>query len=1005
MSRAFGNNRTKKLLYDPLTKVPLAEVLLSMAKPVAGGDVVQPPTAMLATSATTGQPHAPNSGKTEVQPTDADWAWKPPSRSRPSSPSLRSRNLLQADPKTTSFVNMKDIDNVDSDDSVGDDASAISIPRVPTSKGTSREVELVLALARSFWRNGEFANSHALLERSLNMMRNLDPQTSKILDFETRMRIAVLLLYRGKYNEATNRLESLSSALQRFPASQKRTAANELKRWAALSQIYRGNYLVAEEEFKALLLSDGGHTQGQVSIIQIRRDLALANGLLGRHNDAKRQIEACQDLQNLLQSRGTQEEGRLSRSKSWSIQYTEAYIDALCGKYDTALEKADAAFQGLRDHFGSTHLKTLRSATLGVHLLAKVGRYYEAEVQCRKTLQLTDHNLGRMHPLNLETIEGLVDILRSQSRLTEALETAKSLCAMTDEALSPEHPQALRARSQQAATHLAIGNYHTAELEIRNTVSQAQDHLGIDHPETLRFHAELAHVLCYRGNLHEAMAIAIDTLRRQREVYSRRTTFDISSAHLSRSSLVDSQGEVLERVLDEFREPQFQRHPSLVFTLQVIALIEAKDPGTEKTTGQNLHQAERILQFVVWSRRSDLGSHHPLTLASEYELASVVRDSESVETRLEYVNRAFYHVWNQRCRFFGLSHPETLSAEREVVITDCVRGVWVDGGPGRRIADSDKHLLLHKQDHRTSTAEPTASETGPVPKLSLSQWVDVESVSEKIFVYHEAQLGPYHPETLKSLLWLFSVRLLLDKSRSITIKQTWRQLRERLHHPSVLSERLIEALRMEERVALIFADQHDYVIAMGVLHDVLDIVSDNLGSSKGEQPEHPLLVALSAIRADVEEEMHALLPDVKVHQDRLDMLDRSFTTAGDAPGQATRGSGTSPITVRREIYQLRKRLLGRRAERTLRAYLALAEARWESKRGTEQRKALGAIGQLKARISKGDNNSLLPKQFHEDVEDRFRQWSASLAGRQRSKEGSTLMRYETTMSVTSDEYM
>lgn len=855
---------------DALKNIPLEQELVSIARaqPGATGDVSHlPPTKTQADRSSQPLPITEGStaqtARATIPPNDVGIAvaktnsppshqlWTPPRRSAASSPR---NSALFSDNAKMGNRSTKGSEGAD------DNASIISVPHVYSGDSAPMNLTTVLDLAESFWATGEFANAHALLEKCLHLMGTVEPPEASeiklyVLNFETRMRMAVILLYRGKYEEATKGLQDLSNDLDSLPEDGSATASNELKRWVAVSKIYRGNYFKAVEELEAL--TKGEREQGKVSKIQILRDLALANGLAGRHDDATRCISAAEKLSEPKES--TEEDG--VRSKWWSIQYTKAYIDTLWGEYETALEKVESAFRGLRDHLGSTHLKTLRSATLGIQLLAKTGRYREAEVQCRKTMQLTNHGLGKMHPLNLETIEGLVYILRSQSRLTEALETVKSLCAMADEALPEKHPQVLRIRSQLAATHLATGNYHTAEKEIRRIVSWAKESLGENHPETLRYQSELAHVLCYYGDFAEARTIAFATLKRQRETYS------LLQAEDGSASGTDTPERILDDVLDEIHDHStvsLNPHPSLVFTLHVIALIEAKDPGGR------LDQAERILHSVIYCRRRHLGPRHALTLLSEYELASVIRDTarDTADGRLSYVNNAFFHVWKERSHFFGFDHPETLSAELEVVITDCVRGVWENGGPARRSQDVSVKPIIDSDS--TTPDSPPDNDAPPNLPLTIAQWIDVDGVSFTIFTLLESQLGAYHPETLKSLLWLFSIRFLLSKSNPADLKETWRNLRARLHHPSVQGERLVEVLRMEERVALNFADEGDYETGMEILREVYGVVERTTkGVEKAElagerERDHHLglLAVLKTIEEDVKREIDGLQPHV-----------------------------------------------------------------------------------------------------------------------------------------------
>lgn len=82
-------------------------------------------------------------------------------------------------------------------------------------------------------------------------------------------------------------------------------------------------------------------------------------------------------------------------------------------------------------------------------------------------------------------------------------------------------------------------------------------------------------------------------------------------------------------------------------------------------------------------------------------------------------------------------------------------------------------------------------------------WPSVEACSGRILIFQEERLGKLHPETLKTLLWIFVVQLDSpdEGTRAMATGQT---LLQRLRDESVRTQRYLEVTRMEQKIALFY---------------------------------------------------------------------------------------------------------------------------------------------------------------------------------------------------------
>jgi len=857
-----------------------------------------------------------------------------------------------------------------------DRRSIFSTPHFDIIDSVDSELENAFHLARSFFLSSELEIAERLFIKSKNLLEKSQSTPDGMGEIQVQAQIAAIKLYRGRYEEANNYLAWIRQRLaaSRGPDKPREDIEVEIDRWFAVLSLLQGKYDIAIAELKNLLQQRNSASNPDIPIkavdIQIRRDLAVAYANIGWHIAAQQVIEEAEEFwKDALRSAGfpldatalsedREQSTTLVRrsvsgtygpevaelhSKGHSIYFTYAKLGLLRGEYDSALEKSMHALQGARELLGRKHLKTLESASLEAILLAFTSNYSEAEKRCKEILPTMTQALGSEHPLTLDTMGCLVKIFRAQARFTEAVDTARSLYKITERALKEGHPQTLRARSQFASAYWSNGEYASAENEIHAAVKLCEQSLGPRNPDTLQYKAERARVLCLLGRVDEAKALALEVLHLQRQVYA------LSPEQLLATANIDSnEPDLINQTVNDIRrnKQQFMVHPLLIYTLQVLASIEMQRPESD------IQMAQRTLETVMKYRVRKLGQNHDLTLKSTFELALLVRESDTDGMGIDQAFEKLDHVWEERVKLFGDQHSETLSAEREIIITKCMQGKWDYGGPAKRAHKEEELLQLERYPSIPLKAQPYEKGSSSRPNLTFEQWSDIKNVSWDILVRQERQLGPHHPETMKSYLWYFVTQLFVHMKRTTDISSTVQDILDRLRDPIVRRERLVDALRTEEKVALTLVEQGHYERAMGVLHEMLDDIHD-----RDMVVDLPTKTVLDLVQADVEKTLDEIRSDVREPFERLQELSQQ----GDQELQASDFANAEMTMIK--VSDSSRRLYGSRDRRTLESQIKLASAKWGTGDDQKRREAVDIITKLQ-----GLDEKLLGTELKQNVE-------------------------------------
>lgn len=513
-----------------------------------------------------------------------------------------------------------------------------------------------------------------------------------------------------------------------------------------------------------------------------------------------------------------------------------AYLLTRTSRLKEAEEACIQMLQILSQEFGHRHQRTLETTGILVYVFRKQRRLIEAIDTGTSLCRIAEKSLPPAHPLMLRLKAELAHCHRSAGEYSTA--------------------------------------ERKLEEVIASLSSQAEIKDGIGTMAGLRYEAQLAHVYCVSGKLELAQERAMDVLHKQRKLLSTTSPQSglevgekgAGASNLAGSAIIDQvlgdleselahekpiyrensahtttpdrnvssvpllpvfgpsqtragfhnrvgdvegrtpaekRGLLRGKIKDQPNAPEPPRvDPSILYTLRVLASIQVHLPATDPK------QLFRLLNVVLhWQGKADvLGQNNPGSLPTVYYYAIARRQfGHHHEARV-----CFERVFVNRAKWLSISHPDTLSAKRELIVTNCLMSNWRD--PDLLLEPETKAPLedcepARKQNDKEEQAGPrprSSSDGGKIEEtvMNANDWDQVEICSREIFRLHQRRLGSDHPETLKSLLWVLTIQRLLEKDDCAN--ETKGVLLQRLRSTKVANERPSDAKRMEEHISKLY---------------------------------------------------------------------------------------------------------------------------------------------------------------------------------------------------------
>ena len=393
-------------------------------------------------------------------------------------------------------------------------------------------------------------------------------------------------------------------------------------------------------------------------------------------------------------------------------------------------------------------------------------------------------NLSSVVDIVNDTIWGLAGMGRPQTALT--LEDAVGMLA---DALGPDHPHTLTARSYFAYVHREAGHVSTAIAMLEDVLADHTRILGPDHPNTLTVQSYLAGAHQEAGHVSTAIAMHQALLTDRTRVlgpdhpYTLGTRGNLARAHQDAGHLSTAiamhQALLTDRtrVLGPDHPHTLTARNNLAYVHReaghlstAIAMYEALLPDMTRllgpdhphtlTTRGNLagaHQeaghlstAIAMYEALLADCTRALGPDHPRTLATRSNLADAYREAGSVSTAIDM----YEALLPDMTRVLGPDHPHTLTTRRDLAVAR------LKMGNAPRAIDM-LEALLPRMEQILGPNHPDTLATRSNLAAAYQEAGHVSTATdmyETLLADQTRALGPDHPHTLTTRNNLAAVR-------------------------------------------------------------------------------------------------------------------------------------------------------------------------------------------------------------------------------------------------------
>ncbi len=299
---------------------------------------------------------------------------------------------------------------------------------------------------------------------------------------------------------------------------------------------------------------------------------------------------------------------------------------------------------------------------------AGLARFYQSQNQFnivefwyRKSLNISEEQLGANHPDTASSLSNLAELYRSIGRYAEAEPLHMRALAINEEQLGANHPSTATSLNNLAGVYESIGRYREAQFLHLRALAINEEHLGANHPSTATSLNNLALLYCSLGRYSEAEPLYVRALIIREEHLGADhpdTARSLNNlAGLYRSSGRYGEAEPLYVRALAIREEQLgANHPDTAQSLNNLALLYY--------LSGRYGEAEPLYVCSLAIREEQLGANHPDTARSLNNLAGLYRSSgRSAEAEPLYV-RALEILE----RSLGNNHPSTQACHEHLQI-------------------------------------------------------------------------------------------------------------------------------------------------------------------------------------------------------------------------------------------------------------------------------------------------------------------------------------------------
>lgn len=588
------------------------------------------------------------------------------------------------------------------------------------------------ALAWALGLRGELAESEDRFRRLLRELRRIgridSPRALVVRDH-----LAWVLAEQGRLDEAYRRFRDLLPVCERVLGAGHRDTLAVRHRMAWITAL-RGRPDKAEAQFAGLLpqrLEALG--PDHMEVLSSRYRLAWARGLQGRHEAAEAEfLVLLGDVERVFDPDSASVimvRSRLAWTRTWLGRFAEAEDD-----HRVVVETRTRVL-------GAHHPRTLRARHDLACVMAIKGDHRGAERIYRAVLAEVERTpeLGRDHPLALDTCGRLVQLLVDTGRLDEAERRGRALVTHRRRVSGGEHPATLITRRMLGLTLAARGRLDEAERHLEVVLADQERILGAEHRHSLETAAAHAEVVGRRGRLVAAQRAIEEVLEVREQVLGPNHRHTLASREQlvwvlgERDELVEAQGLCRALVVDR-RHHLGALHPdTLAARYRLGWLLALDERGPE---------AAEAFRALVADQHRVLGREHPHTLRSRHGLAlELLRAGHYAEGE-----RELRSILIDRIPLLGRSHPDTLTNRHSLAFAVALRGSPVEA-EHMMLAVLFAQLDALGTEHRHTLA--SRERLGWI-QARQGRLEDAADNWRQLVIDRERLFGPDHPDTRRA---------------------------------------------------------------------------------------------------------------------------------------------------------------------------------------------------------------------------------------------------------------
>jgi serine/threonine protein kinase len=363
----------------------------------------------------------------------------------------------------------------------------------------------------------------------------------------------------------------------------------------------------------------------------------LQNDLLARanpENEPDRELK----LRTVLDRAAERIEGRFENQPMVEADLRET----LAATYLSLGEYAGAGIHWERAHalraqrLGPEDSKTLHAAANLAVALKLQGKFAEAEILAKDTLETRRRLLGTEAPETLVSLGDLGSIYSKQGKLAETEEVYAEVLAIRRRVSGPDHSDTITAMNNLAGALLHREKNVEGEQLRLEVLESATRVLGPEHPNTLMAMHNVAHMYMNFGNTTEAERFSTQALALCKRVLGPEhpnTLISLSTLARIYGSLgrfADAK-QMQSEILEIQKRTLGPDHPDVVITMHNLTMRH-RDAG-------DLEDAEALCIQALEKFSKVFGPEHRFTLNSMGKLAGIYCDREKFEEAIELATR------------------------------------------------------------------------------------------------------------------------------------------------------------------------------------------------------------------------------------------------------------------------------------------------------------------------------------------------------------------------------